>query len=84
MVIVDLDTEKTQHSDAKSSTAEASVLGVAQSAGYKLVALHRFLPEDTIFVLRAVARRVADPAASLVPAHRASRADPIEALCHKR
>jgi precorrin-6B methylase 2 len=59
VVIVDLDTEKTRHADAKSSTAEASVLGVAQSAGYTLVTIHRFLPEDTIFVLRVAAQ---DPA----------------------
>ena len=56
VVIVDLDTEKTRHTDAKSSTAEASVLGVAQSAGYTLVTIHRFLPEDTIFVLRVAAQ----------------------------
>jgi len=53
VVIVDLDTEKTRHRDARSSTAEASIRSVAHSAGYEVVAVHTFLPDDTIFVLRA-------------------------------
>jgi len=80
VVIVDLDTEKTRHSDAKSSTEEASVLSVARSAGYELVALHRFLPEDTIFVLRVAARPVAEPVAGLVSACRALRGPNRDAM----
>jgi precorrin-6B methylase 2 len=52
LVIVGLDTEKERHNDAKSSTAEASIRNVARSAGYDVVAVHTFLPEDTIFMLR--------------------------------
>jgi ubiquinone/menaquinone biosynthesis C-methylase UbiE len=53
VVIVDLDTDKTRHSDAKSRTDEASIRSAARSAGYEVVAVHTFLVEDTIFVLRA-------------------------------
>jgi len=36
------------------STAEASIRNVARSAGYEVVAIHTFLPDDTIFVLRVL------------------------------
>ena len=53
VVIVDLDTERTGHSDARSSTSEGSIRSVARSVGYDVVGVHRFLPDDTIFVLHA-------------------------------
>jgi ubiquinone/menaquinone biosynthesis C-methylase UbiE len=53
VVIVDLDTAKERHDGARSSTDEASIRSVARSAGYDVVAVHTFLAEDTIFVLRA-------------------------------
>jgi hypothetical protein len=56
LVIVDLDTEKERHAGARSSTAETSVRKIARSAGYDMVAVHTFLVEDTIFVLRATPR----------------------------